>query len=138
MNRAFAIRSTLAFLLPFIGADFAPAVTLSGITNEYRLDEGTGTVSADSVGGNQASLQLFGGGNAQWVNGVFGGGLKYTNEDAYAITSSPIAASSANQFSVSFWSRLDSRPNSNDSELVTPQGDNWITINPTANTNGGG
>jgi hypothetical protein len=138
MNRAFTVRSTLAILLLFTGARFATAVTLPGITNEYRFDEGTGTIAADSVGGNQASLQLFGGGNAQWINGMFGAGLKYTNDDAYAITTSPIAASSANQFSVSFWSRLDSRPNSNDSELVTPQGDNWITINPTANTNGGG
>jgi hypothetical protein len=96
-----------------------------------------GTSAADSIGGNHAALQFFGGGNAQWITGMFGGGLKMTNEDAYALTNAPIGESAADQFSVSFWSRLDSKPNSNDSELVTPQGDNWITINPTGNTNGG-
>src|SRR4051794_35794658 len=138
MNRSLLIRSLLVLFHFLVGTHVATATILAGITNEYRFDEGTGTVAADSVGGNQASLQFFGGGNAQWINGMFGSGLKYTNDDAYALTNAPIAVSSANQFSVSFWSRLDNRPNNNDSELVTPQGDNWITLNPTANTNGGG
>jgi hypothetical protein len=138
MNRALLIRFILA-LIPFVMLTPTTVATIfSGLTNEYRLDEGSGTVAADSVVGNQAALQSFGGGNSQWISGMFGAGVKYTNEDAYIITDSPIAASSASQFSVSFWSRLDSRPNSNDSVLVTPRNDNWITWNPTGNTNGAG
>lgn len=128
----------IAALFLLSTAPVAVAVTLPGITNEYRLDEGSGTFTADSVGGNQAALQNFGAGNAQWINGMFAGGVNYTNENAYIITDTPISASNASQFSVSFWSRLNSRPNSNDSVLVTPQADNWITYNPTGNTNGAG
>ena len=40
--------------------------------------------------------------------------------------------------SISFWSRLNSIPNQNDSVLATPQTDNWITFNPSGNTNGDG
>lgn len=138
MNRALFVRFVFA-LLPFSALNqISTAITFSGITNKFQFDEGSGTGAADSVGGNQATLQSFGGGNAQWITGMFGGGVKFTNEDAYVISASPIAASSASQFSVSFWSRLDSRPNSNDSELVTPQGDNWIKTNPSGNTNGSG
>jgi hypothetical protein len=121
-----------------VAGQFAAAVSLSGITNEYRFDEGTGTSAADSVGGNNATLQNFGVGNAQWVKGMFGGGVKYTDDNSYVITNSALSTGSASQFSVSFWSRLDSRPNSNDMALGTPQLDNWITYNPSGNTNGSG
>ena len=135
MHRQFLVHLIVAMLPLSAGIRVASAVTLAGVTNEYRFDEGSGTSAADSVGGNHAALQNVGGGNAQWITGMFGGGVNYTNENATIITNSPIAASSASQFSVSFWSRLNSRPNSNDSVLVTPQADNWITYNPTGNTN---
>ena len=138
MNRQLNVRITLIILSSAICTFPASATTLPGITNEYRFDEGTGVNTADSIGSNNAVLQAFGGGNAQWITGIFGSAIKFTNEDAYVITNAAIPVSSAPQFSVSLWARLDSRPNSNDSELATPQGDNWITINPTANTNGGG
>jgi hypothetical protein len=138
MNHPSIVQLIVA-LLPFLtDVHEATATIPAGITNEYRFDAGSGTIATDSVGGNQAALQFFGGGNAQWISGITGGGVKYTNEDAYVITDTPISASSASQFSVSFWSRLDSRPNLNDSVLVTPQLDNWVTYNPTANTNGAG
>jgi len=138
MNPQLAVRLTIVTLLTAVFTLSASAITLPGITNQYQFDEGAGTNTADSVGGNNATLQAFGGGNSQWITGMFGGAVKFTNEDAYVITNAAIAVSSAPQFSVSLWTRLDSRPNSNDSELATPQGDNWITINPTGNTNGGG
>ncbi len=126
------------FLFQFPLPAAATTLELSGITDEYRLDDGNGTTAADSAGGIPASLQAFGTGNSQWITGIFGGAVDYTNENAYIITNSPLAAGGANQFSVSFWARLDSIPNSNDSVLMTPQGDNWITFNPSANTNGSG
>jgi hypothetical protein len=114
----------------------ADPLTLPGITNEYRFDDGNGTIAIDSVAGNNTVLHNFGVGNAQWIPGVFGGAVNYTNETAYVITDSAISASSGNQFSVSFWSRLNSKPNNNDSVLATPIPDNMITYNPTGNTNG--
>jgi hypothetical protein len=121
-----------------IGNVSQASVILTGITHQYSFDEGAGTSAADSIGANHAALQAFGAGNAQWIAGMFGSGVKMTNENAYLITDAPLAAGSASQFTVSFWSRLDSKPNSNDSVLVTPQMDNWITYNPTGNTNGAG
>jgi hypothetical protein len=121
-----------------IGINPVIAVTVSGITNRYAFDEGSGTTAIDGVGGNNATLQAFGVGNSQWITGMFGGAVNYINEDAYVVTNSPLAAGSASQFSVSFWTRLNSRPNTNDSLLATPQGDNWISYNPTANSNGSG
>ena len=44
----------------------AQSATLPGITNQYRFDDGSGTIAVDSVGGNQAVLHNFGAGNAQW------------------------------------------------------------------------
>jgi hypothetical protein len=117
------------------GVSRANPATLPGIKHEYRLDEGMGTSAVDSIGGNNAVLSNFGAVNAQWIPGTFGSGVNYTDENAYMLTDSPISVGSASQFSVSFWSRLNSKPNSNDSILLTPQSDNWITYNPTGNTN---
>ena len=83
-------------------------------------------MAIDSVGGNDAVLENFGLGNAQWIAGMFNGALNFTNQDAYAITTSPIAS---DVLTVTFWSRLNGNITSNDSVLLTPQGDNWITYN---------
>jgi hypothetical protein len=135
MNRRILLNLGSSILLWPASALAAPIlpVTLPGITDEYRLDDGSGTTTVDSVGGNNATLQSFGAGNSQWITGEFGGGVSYINPNAYIITNSPIALSSANQFSVSFWSRLNSRPNSNDQVLLTPQQDNWISFSPGGN-----
>jgi hypothetical protein len=101
----------------------AAPTTLPGIIDEYRFDDSSGTVAVDSVGGKNASLINFGVGNSQWITGMFGGGLNFTNPSAYTITNAPI---SSNQFSVSFWSLLNAKANSNSSNMLTPQGDNWI------------
>src|ERR1700674_1239282 len=82
----------------------AVPTTLPGIVDEYRFDDGSGTVAVDSVGDKNASLINFDPGNSQWIAGMFGGGLNFTNPSAYTITNSPI---SSNQFSVSFWSLLN-------------------------------
>ncbi|HZZ74161.1 MAG TPA: LamG-like jellyroll fold domain-containing protein [Pirellulales bacterium] len=121
----------------FAQAAFASAV-LPGIVNEYRLDDGSGTIAGDSISGNSANLIAFGSGNSEWIQGFIGGGVTMTNQSAYIITSAPIAVSASNQFSVSFWERVNSVPNSNDSDLITPQGDNWISSNPSGNTNSSG
>lgn len=127
----------LAFIACWYFAEHARAapITLSGITHQYSFDENSGTTTADSVGGINASLEAFGPGNTQRIPGVFGNGILFTNENAFVITDLPLSAGAASQFSVSFWSRLDSKPNNNDSVTATPQLDNWITYNPTGNTN---
>jgi hypothetical protein len=135
MNRHLFVTLIVVLLTAPAEVCLAASTTLADITNQYRLDDGSGTNAIDSVGGNQAVLHNFGVGTT-WILGKFGSGVNYNNENAYVITDSPISASSATQFSVSFWSRLNSKPNSNDSVLVTPQLDNWITYNPTGNSNG--
>lgn len=124
----------IAFWYPAEQARAAP-VTLSGITHQYSFDESNGTATADSVGGINASLEAFGPGNTQWIPGAFGNGILFTNENALVITDLPLSEGAASAFSISFWSRLDSVPNLNDSVTATPQLDNLITYNPTANTN---
>jgi hypothetical protein len=104
----------------------AGPATLPGLTNEYRFDDGSGTTAVDSIGANNATLSSFSPGNGQWISGMFGGGLKITNASAYTITNAPIPS---NLFSVSFWTRLNANSTSNDSDLLTPLGDNWITYN---------
>jgi len=42
---------------------------------------------------------------------------------SYIVTNSAIPA---NNFSVSFWVRLDANANSNSTDLLTPEGANWI------------
>jgi hypothetical protein len=101
----------------------ANLATLTGLAHHYRFDDGSGTTAVDSVGGINATLQNFGGGNAQWTSGIFGGALNFTNASSYALTNSAI---STDAFSVSFWVRLNAHPNSNASVILTPQGDNWI------------
>jgi Concanavalin A-like lectin/glucanases superfamily len=138
MNRRIVLNLGSIILLwaaPALAAPMLP-VTLPGMTNEYRLDDGSGTTTVDSVGGDNATLQSFGAGNSEWIDGEFGSAVKYVNQNAYIITNSPIALSAANQFSVSFWSRLDSLPNFNDQVLVTPQQDNWVTMTPNGDSIG--
>jgi hypothetical protein len=129
---AFAIGLALA------ARGLAAPVTLPGITHQYSFNEGSGTTTADSVGGINATLKAFGPGNAQWIPGIFGNAILFTNEDALVITDMALSEGAASAFSISFWSRLDSVPNSNDSVTATPQLDNWITYNPTGNTNDDG
>jgi hypothetical protein len=133
MNRRVIAHLALAALIcgpsRLVAAITLPA-TLPGMTNEYRLNDGSGTTAADSVGGNNAALQSFAAGNSQWITGEFGGAVNITNANSYLITNSANSLSAANQFSVSFWSRLNGTPNSNDQVLLTPVGDNWISYTP--------
>jgi hypothetical protein len=114
---------TIALASLFVKPAHANPGTLLGLTHEYQFDDGSGTTAVDSVGGIHATLQNFGGGNAQWIPGIFGGALNFTNANSYALTNSAI---STGAFSVSFWVRLNAHPNSNASVILTPQGDNWI------------
>jgi hypothetical protein len=134
---AIARNCCLAFAVFWLLAGHAQAnpVTLPGIAHEYSFNENSGTATADSVGGINASLEAFGPGNTQWIPGAFGNGILFTNENALVITDLPLSEGAASAFSISFWSRLDSVPNLNDSVTATPQLDNWITYNPTGNTN---
>jgi hypothetical protein len=107
---------------------FADPPTEPGLANLYSLDDGSGNTAVDSVGGNSATLHNWGSGSKEWITGMFGGALDFNNSSQYAITNSPISATSGNQFSVSFWMRSDVH-NPTSSVLLTPQGDNWIGIN---------
>ena len=138
---AVALNCCLASIGFWYFAEHAQAspITLSGMTHQYSFNETSGTATADSVvGGINASLEAFGPANTQWIPGAFGNAVLFTNENALVITDLPLSEGAASAFSISFWSRLDSVPNLNDSVTATPQLDNWITYNPTANTNGDG
>ena len=106
----------------------AQPVTVAGLTYEWSFDDGGGVVADDSADSNDATLQSFAAGNAQWVTGVYGGALNFTSTSSYAITAAPISSS---QFTISFWSRHNGNltASDNDSVLFTPQGASWITNN---------
>ncbi len=135
MNRQLFFPLIVVLLTVSAEVCLADTPTLAEVRHEYQFDDGSGTIAVDSVGGNHAALHNFGVGNTQWIPGTFGSGVNYADENAYVITDSPSSVGSASQFSVSFWSRLNSRPNLNDSILATPLTANWITYNPTGNTN---
>ena len=122
MRSILCVALWLAHAAAVFAAPVAP-VTLSGLTNEYSFDAGSGTLAVDSIGGDNAQLVNFAAGNSQWITGIYGGAVNFTNANSYIVTNSPIPA---NNFSVSFWVRLDANANSNSTDLLTPEGDNWI------------
>ena len=63
------ILSILALLVT--SSSIAVADTGTGLVSHWKLDDGTGLVATDSVGGNDGKLQ----GDATWAEGLFGGAV---------------------------------------------------------------
>jgi len=64
---------SILFLLALSALSFsvAWADTTTGLVSQWKLDDGTGQVATDSVGGNDGILQ----GDAAWAEGLFGGAI---------------------------------------------------------------
>lgn len=105
------------------GLALAAPITFSGLTHQYAFDDGTGTAAVDSAGNVNATLRNFPAGNLQWIPGMFGRAVNFTNANSYVITD---AAIPTDLFSVSFWMLSTGAPNNLSSNLLSPQGDNWI------------
>lgn len=72
---------------------------LQGV-NAYKFNEGSGSTARDSVGEADATLT-----NAEWVDGVKGGGLSFSG-NGFADTGAPLV-DTAGSYSVSAWAKLD-------------------------------
>lgn len=97
--------------------------TLTGLIHHWPFDEISGSIAEDRIGDNDANLVNWGANEAPWQPGFIQGAINFEQSDDYAITTQAIA--SLNQFSVSFWSKVNSRIADNQ-VLLTPQGANWI------------
>ncbi len=71
-------------------------------SNYWPLDEGTGTVARDQVGGSYLTLRP----GAAWAAGKSGSGLQFDGAGGHAETSGPVVDTSGN-FTVSAWVKLD-------------------------------
>jgi hypothetical protein len=79
-----------------------------GLTNRWKIDEGTGSSLADSVG-----IQPLTTNGATWVsNSKFTGGaaLDHDGSDDFTISDNEFGVNNS-QFSVAFWINIDSFPN---------------------------
>ena len=113
------------------------------LTNEliayWAFDETNGTTAFDSSGrGNDAALINFPPGDAQWVPGVIGGALHFSdggdpiNYGNYAVgTINSLTPDNGNLFTFSFWAKLDSGPTGVNPRFITPiNGQNWVLWSP--------
>jgi len=112
------------FIWPFANAQ---ADILSGLVNYYPLDESSGTIAHDVVGGNNATLQNFPVGQQAWVPGKFGNALNFTDSTNYVRTIGPI---SSDQYTIDFWLKLNG-PGGINSRLVGPADGlyAWVILN---------
>lgn len=109
--------------------NFAP-----GPLVHYRLDENTGTTVADASGnGNSTSVS----GTTSWTTGKVGGALKLNGSSGY-IPLSYIPIGAENALSVSFWTKVNALPASDQSSFFVRSQDPgaiWSVI-MNLNTNG--
>lgn len=75
------------FILLLVGSSGRASLS-DGLIGYWRLDEGSGTVAVDSIGGNDGTLHNFSfTGNSGWTSGRFGGGIAFDGIDDYVSTS---------------------------------------------------
>jgi len=106
----------------------------------WAFDETSGTTAYDSSGqGNDALLINFPPGDAQWVPGVIGGALHFSNGGDptdygnYRVgTANPLTLDNGNLFTFSFWAKLDpGAATSGSPRFITPiNGQNWVLWSP--------
>jgi uncharacterized protein YycO len=85
MNHKLSVLIIAGLMLPFFSV--VQASLTDGLIGYWRLDEGSGIVAVDSVGGNDGTLYNFSfTGNSGWTSGRFGGGLAFDDIDDYVST----------------------------------------------------
>ncbi|MFB9963671.1 LamG-like jellyroll fold domain-containing protein [Sinosporangium siamense] len=77
----------------------APA-PLTGAVAHWKIDEGTGTALADTIGSRTATLS----GSTAWVPGRAGSGVQF-GSNTHAVTAAPVLTTNAS-YTVSAWVRL--------------------------------
>jgi hypothetical protein len=104
----------------------------------WTFDETNGVTAADSSGrGNDALLLEFPPGDAQWMPGVIGGALHFSNGgdptyNNYRVgTLNSLSLDNGNLFTFSFWAKLDSGPTGVNPRFITPiNGQHWVLWSP--------
>ena len=130
MRKSIAVlrRALLALLalmlLPLARAD---ADIVTGLVDYWPLDETSGLVAHDVVGGNNATLSGFSANQSTWVPGKVGGSLNFVAASNYVITNAPITS---NQFTVDFWLKVNGAGGL-DPRLIGPRDgfNSWVVIN---------
>ncbi len=125
-----ALRRALFALLALIVLPLSRATAdiSTGLIDYWPLNETSGNIAHDVVGGNNATLSGFPSNQPTWVPGRDGGGsLNFFAASNYVITNSPI---SSNQYTIDFWLKVNG-PGGLDPRLIGPiDGFNsWIVIN---------
>ncbi len=110
---------------------FTSADIVTGLIDYWPLDETSGNIAHDVVGGNNVTLSGFPDNQPTWTPGIIGGSLNFNNPSDYAVTNSPI---SENQYTIDFWLKSNG-PGRINPRLVGPRdGINaWDVINSQAN-----
>lgn len=108
------------------GVGLPPRALVDGLVAHWTLDEGSGTIAADSSGNGYAG-QLTGG---TWIGDArFGGGLRLVAGDTVAVPGFPAATPS---WSVSLWIRMS------DEQMAFNDNDTWTAILSTENIGAAG
>jgi len=74
-----------------------------GLVAYWNLDEGSGIIAHDVIGGNDGTLN----GDTAWVNGISEKSLDFDGMDDYANFGNTIGNFGTNDFSIAFWFRTD-------------------------------
>ena len=105
----------------------ANADITTGLVDYWPLDEGSGPIAHDVVGGNNATIQNFPPSQQVWVPGVTGDALNFTDSTNYVRTNSPI---SFNEYTIDFWLKVNG-PGGTNPRLVGPADGlyAWVILN---------
>ncbi|HEX3726487.1 MAG TPA: LamG-like jellyroll fold domain-containing protein [Pirellulales bacterium] len=127
MQQSITVLGRALLALIFLSASHANADIITGLVDYWPLDETSGSIAHDVVGGNNATLSGFPVNQATWVPGKVGGSLNFFAASNYVITDAPI---SSNQYTIDFWLKVNG-PGGLDPRLIGPRDgfNSWIVIN---------
>ncbi len=96
--------SSLAFLsLLFVSFSAASADVTTGLVSHWMLDDGTGAIATDSVGGNDGTLQ----GDATWAEGYVGGAILLDGNGDYIDCGNKEAFNITDAVTLAAWVQAD-------------------------------
>ncbi|MEO6036543.1 MAG: LamG-like jellyroll fold domain-containing protein, partial [Verrucomicrobiota bacterium] len=119
-----------------VSVQAVPAPNLVGDLIAYwTFDETNGFTAADSsTNANTVSLVNFAGDDTQWIAGRIGGALHLNANglvnNQYAQTDNPLTLQNGNQFSFSFWAKLDDGVRGFNPRFITPTSTHWVLWTP--------
>jgi hypothetical protein len=120
-----ACLSMLALASLVLWAGLAPADVRDGLLAEYRFDESSGTVAADSSGHHFDGRLV---GTPQWVPGYYGNGLKLDGRQDYVYVEHREALN-VSQYTLTAWVLSDGDTHDPErQEIVEKAGVYWLNI----------